>query len=126
MNHADVQAWVAGYERLWRRAGTERLGELFTPDAAYVPSPWSRVVEGVKQLADFWESERSGPDEEFTMSCEVVAVDGLTAVVRVYVEYGGEDPRSWRNLWILRFADDGRCSAFEEWPFAPNQPDGHE
>jgi hypothetical protein len=31
----------------------------------------------------------------------------------------------WRDLWVLRFDADGRCTAFEEWPFVPDQPDGH-
>jgi hypothetical protein len=32
----------------------------------------------------------------------------------------------WLDLWVLRFDDAGRCTAFEEWPFAPGQADGHE
>ncbi|MFC8799271.1 hypothetical protein ACFT2C_16170 [Promicromonospora sp. NPDC057138] len=58
------------------------------------------------------------------MAAEVVAVDGPTAVVRVSVEYGGSGSR-WRGLWVLTFDEDGRCAAFEEWPFAPGQSDGH-
>lgn len=75
-------------------------------------------------IASFWEAERNGAGEEFTMSSDVVAVDATTAVVRVYVEYGASG-RPWHDLWVLRFAGDGRCSLFEEWPFAPGQPDGH-
>lgn len=105
--------------------GTDQLAELFSPDASYRPSPWARSVDGVDAIAGFWEAERDRPDEEFTMSSTVVAVDGATAVVRVLVEYGDPGAGSWRNLWILRFSPDGRCSAFEEWPFSPDQPDGH-
>jgi hypothetical protein len=63
------------------------------------------------------------------MAREILAVDGATAVVRVSVDYGGEGTtpaQRWRDLWIIRFDDDGRCAAFEEWPFAPGQRDGHE
>jgi len=28
-------------------------------------------------------------------------------------------------MWVLRFTQDGRCASFEEWPFAPDKPDGH-
>jgi hypothetical protein len=58
------------------------------------------------------------------MTSEVVAVEGEVAVVRAEVAYAATGDR-WRDLWILRFAPDGRCAAFEEWPFAPDQPDGH-
>ena len=59
------------------------------------------------------------------MTSDIVAVDGATAVVRLAVDYGDPGGRRWRDLWVLRFDDDGRCSAFEEWPFAPGQDDGH-
>jgi hypothetical protein len=40
-------------------------------------------------------------------------------VVRVFVEYGEPGNGPWRDLWVLTFDDDDRCSSFEEGPFAP-------
>ena len=125
MDRTAVEKWVADYERIWRTPGTGLLAELFEPAASYLPSPWAQPLEGLDAIGRFWEAERVSPDEEFTMSSEVVAVDERTAVVRVFVKYGAAGTRSWRDLWVLRFAVDGRCSWFEEWPFAPGQPDGH-
>jgi ketosteroid isomerase-like protein len=126
MERSDVERWIGDYERLWRSEGTSGLGEIFTEDASYLPSPWGTPVVGSDRLAEFWEAEREGPDEQFAMSSEVVALDGDTAVVRVSVDYGGGSPARWRNLWVLELAADGRCRSFEEWPFAPEQPDGHQ
>lgn len=125
MDRTAVQKWVAEYERAWRTPGTELLAQLFAPEASYLPSPWARPVQGLEAIARFWETERDGPDEEFTMGSDVVTLDAETAVVRVMVKYGASPSRPWRDLWVLRFAQDGRCSSFEEWPFAPDQPDGH-
>jgi SnoaL-like domain len=124
MERVDVEQWVAAYERLWRTPGTELLSELFTPDASYLVSPWAPPVEGLDAIAQLWESRRDGPDEEFAMSSSLVAVDGATAVVRVFVDYPAPAGRPWRDLWVLRFNGDGRCSWFEEWPFAPDEPEG--
>ena len=88
MDRAAVEQWVADYERAWRTQGTELLAELFEPEASYSPSPWAQPVEGLDAIARLWEAERDGPDEEFTMSSDVVAVEGAVAVVRVFVEYG--------------------------------------
>lgn len=123
MDRAEVEAWITGYERAWRSAGVDQLEALFTADAAYLPSPWSRPVTGLDAIGRFWEAERDGPDERFSLTSEVLAVEGDVAVARVEVDYANGS--RWRDLWIMRFASDGRCSAFEEWPFAPNQPDGH-
>jgi hypothetical protein len=125
MEHAGVERWVERYEQVWRTAGTEALGDLFSSDATYLTSPWATAVTGLDRLAELWEAERDGPDETFAMRSEVLAVDGDTAVVRVAVDYGDPVISRWLDLWVIRFDRDGRCRAFEEWPFAPVQPDGH-
>jgi len=124
MDSNDVRRWVERYEQAWRSPGTDALAELFIDDATYLVSPWAEPVRGLDASRALWESERVGPDEKFTMTSEVVAVDGDVAVVRVEVEYAATENR-WRDLWLLRLDDQGMCVAFEEWPFAPDQPDGH-
>jgi hypothetical protein len=129
VDRADVERWVADYERMWRSPGTGALGELFAAGARYLPSPWAEPLDGLAAITAFWEAERDGADEVFRMASELVALDGPTAVVRVAVDYGdyGEvGSGRWRDLWVLRFDDTGRCTSFEEWPFAPGQPDGHD
>jgi hypothetical protein len=123
VERALVDGWMAGYEEAWRSAGTASLRQLFAPDIEYLASPWRAPVRGLAALGRFWEAARDGPDERFTLSWRVVAVDGRTAVVRVEVDYAASGHR-WRDLWVLSFDADGRCTAFEEWPFAPEQPDG--
>jgi len=123
MDRVAVEQWVQDYERLWRTEGTDRLPELFAADVAYRPSPWAEPVRGLHDLALFWEREREGADEEFQLSGEVIAVDAEAgvAVVRLQVEYDDAAAGTWRDLWVLGFDPDGRCSAFEEWPIAPDR-----
>ena len=120
MRRGAVTDWLAAYEDAWRTAGTEPLGALFTSDAEYRMSPYAEPVRGLPAIAELWEAERDGPDEPFAMLHEIVAVDGDTAVVRVEVRYD-RPPGEFRDLWLIRFAPDGRCAAFEEWPYAPGQ-----
>lgn len=121
MDHARLQEWVDAYERVWRTPGTDRLAELFAGDVTYLPAPWAEPIRGLASLAAFWEAQRDGPDEVFTMTADVLAVDGDVGVVRIEVGYGSGD--RWRDLWVVRLDADGRCVVFEEWPFAPEPPD---
>ncbi|MEK8104631.1 hypothetical protein NKG94_04515 [Micromonospora sp. M12] len=57
----------------------------------------------------------------FQLTTEIVAVEGDTAVSRQEVRYGDPVDQEYRDLWVMRFADDGRCRSFEEWPFWPGQ-----
>jgi ketosteroid isomerase-like protein len=119
--HEHVRAWLSGYERAWRTPGTTLARELFADDASYQLAPYDPPIVGGDAIAAMWERERQGPDEQFTMESEIVAVEGDTAVVRVSVAYGTGTPREYRDLWVLRFDSGGRCLAFEEWPFWPGQ-----
>lgn len=118
-DRAAVSGWVADYAAAWRSEGTGALAELFAPGASYRMSSYAEPVRSLDAIGELWEREREGPGEEFQMGHQVVAVDGDTAVVRVDVAYG--DGAEYRDLWILRFASDGRCREFEEWPFWPGQ-----
>ena len=119
---ARFGAWVAAYERAWRAAGTASLPELFTADATYRPAPFEAPVVGLDAIATFWEAEREGPDEPFELACEIVVADGDTAVIRAEVHYQDPPERVYRDLWVIALEPDGRCRAFEEWPFFPGQP----
>jgi len=119
MRKSDVKAWIAAYERAWRSPGTRMLGDLFAPKSSYRQGPYRAPVVGLPAIRRMWEAERDGPDEEFQMTSELVAVDGDTAVARVEVVYGHPADQEFRDLWIMKFDPDGRCRSFEEWPFAP-------
>jgi uncharacterized protein YciI len=113
--------WVAAYERAWRTAGTASLADLFTTGARYRAAPFEEPLVGLEAIAAFWEAEREGPDEPFALNAELVAADGDTGVVRAAVVYGEPPQRIFRDLWVITLDADGRCSAFEEWPFHPDQ-----
>lgn len=116
----SFEAWIAAYERAWRMAGTDRLAALFSEDASYRMSPYEQPARGLGEIGELWERERAEADEEFELSFEVVAIDGETGIARIEVAYGSG--AEYRDLWIARFGADGRCRAFEEWPFWPGQP----
>jgi ketosteroid isomerase-like protein len=121
MDRTQVVSWVAAYERAWRTPGTDALAAIFTADASYLQGPYRQPVIGLPAIAQMWEHERDGPDEVFQIASDVVAVETDTAVVRVEVRYGDPVQQEYRDLWIMHFVEDGRCRAFEEWPFWPGQ-----
>jgi SnoaL-like domain len=119
MDHAQLTEWVKGYERAWRTPGTDSLAELFTEDAAYSTAPYEKPHHGLEAIGEMWEAERLGPDEEFEMSSEIVALEADTGVARIEVHYRAPKDKEYRDLWIVRLNDSGLCFHFEEWPFWP-------
>jgi ketosteroid isomerase-like protein len=117
----EVMSWVAAYEAGWRAEDLSAVDRLFTEEARYLRSPYAPPLVGHPAIRDFWVDD----DEDgtvFTMSAEPVAVDGADAVVRVLVRYGEPVTQEYRDLWVLRFAADGRVEHFEEWAYWPDKP----
>ncbi len=119
MDRARVMEWVQGYERAWRDSDTDAVGRLFTEDARYRRSPYEESEVGHAAIRAFWAEDEG---QSFTVSAEPIAVEGRDAVVRLQVHYGAPAGQEYRDLWVLRFAADGRVEDFEEWPYWPGRP----
>ncbi len=118
LDREGVSRWIAAYEGAWRRGSTGDLGALFTDEATYRPTPGAEPLHGIDAIRLWWESE-TDPAERWRLTWEVLALDGDLAIARLDVRYEAPDERRYLDLWILRFAPDGRCTAFEEWYWTP-------
>ena len=121
MERARLSTWIDAYERAWRTPGTDWLAYLFTADATYSMGPFEETQHGLDAISELWERERESAAEVFRMDSEIVATEGDTGVVRVEVWYGDPVKLHYRDLWIVRLDEHGLCTAFEEWPFSPDQ-----
>jgi hypothetical protein len=112
-------AWVAEYERAWREGDVSAVPRLFGDDARYRTSPYSEPKVGHVAIQEFWTDDDG---RTFTVAAEPVAVEGRNAVVRLEVRYLEPVAQEYRDLWVLRFAADGRVEDFEEWAYWPGKP----
>jgi ketosteroid isomerase-like protein len=119
MDAATVMRWVENYERAWRDGDLDAVAGLFTEDVRYRTSPYEPSLVGLEAVRGIWLDDEG---ESFTVEAEPVAVEGQRAVVRVEVRYGEPVRQEYRDLWVLRFAVDGRVDDFEEWAYWPGKP----
>ena len=118
MERDAVVGWVAAYEQAWRDADPDAVETLFSPDATYRVSPYAEPLVGHHAIKDFWLDDEG---TSFTVDHAVITVDADRAVVRLEVQYGEPTNQQYRDLWLLRFADDGRVAEFEEWAYWPDK-----
>lgn len=114
-----VTRWVGNYERAWREDDADAVETLFTENAEYRRSPYEPSETGHEAIKAFW-LEDAG--RTFSMDAMVLAVENEVAVVRADVFYRTPVEREYRDLWLLRFAADGRVADFEEWAYWPGKP----
>ena len=119
MDRDGLMRWVAGYERAWRDGDVSGVTRLFTEDARYRSSPYEPARVGHEEIQAFW---RDDEGRTFSVTADPVAVEGRDAVVRLEVRYRVPVEQEYRDLWVLRFAPDGRVEDFEEWAYWPGRP----
>lgn len=107
-----VQTWLDAYVEAWRTYDGDAIGELFGTDATYAYHPYDEPLRGRDAIVASWLSERDEPGS-WEASYRPLMVQGDRAVATGETRYA--DGRTFSNLYVLRFDDDGRCVEFVEW-----------
>ena len=118
MNREHAQDWLNRYVQAWESYDPAQIGDLFTDNARYRYRPYERGVTGREEIVRDWMSHRT-PDQSYLAQYTPVAVDGDIVVAVGEVRYLSDDQtaidRLYDSLFVLRFADDGRCEELVEW-----------
>jgi hypothetical protein len=120
MTKTDLQAWLDRYIEAWRESTATAIEELFTEDAKYLFHPYDKgdeVVVGRAAIVAAWLED---PDDPATWeaSYEAWAMDGDRGVgvgTSRYMASADKPERTYFNCFLMKFADDGRCSEFTEY-----------
>ncbi len=118
-----VTTWMNGYLRAWDSNSPDDIRALFTEDAEYHDAPFNDPRVGHDAIVAGWLEDQDQPgDYEFTWS--QAGIDGDTAFVTGDTQY--TESRRYANLWVIRFAADGRAESFTEWYMRhPDESDPH-
>jgi ketosteroid isomerase-like protein len=127
MDRAAVQDWLDRYVAAWQSYDRAAIGDLFAADATYRYHPHDEgddVVRGRDAIVSSWvepEGSASERDEPGTYDAkyEAYAVDGDRAVAVGWSRYFKDASqstveRTYDNVFLMRFDDDGRCKEFTE------------
>jgi uncharacterized protein (TIGR02246 family) len=121
MDRTDVERWIESYRRAWETDDASDVASLFTDDATYKPYPWPRERvgwQGRDEIVEKWIG-RGDSKIGWRFEHEILAVEGDTAVVEGWTSYDRGEGEPWdeayANIWLVRFAEDGRARQFSEW-----------
>ena len=121
MTRADVEHWLDRYRHAWSTDDPKDIAALFTEDATYSPYPWprgERTWHGRDTIIEKWIGHGDAK-AKWHFEHRIVAVDADTAVIEGWTTYAPttETPYedAYANIWVIRFADDGRALSFAEW-----------
>jgi ketosteroid isomerase-like protein len=120
MTHPDVQAWLDRYLAAWRANERAPIETLFTDDVTYRFRPYAGypAAEGIDAVVEAWLGENADEPGTWEAHYEPFAVEDDRAVAigwSRYVFSGSEPEKTYHNAFLLRFAEDGRCSEFTEY-----------
>jgi hypothetical protein len=108
---AEPRQWIEGYVRAWNSNDPDDIAALFTEDAVYYTEPYSAPWHGRAEIVAKWLGRQDKPGEaafEWHPVCVTEEV-GIIQGVTTYPD------KTYSNLWVIRFAPDGRCREFTEW-----------
>lgn len=108
----DIASWISAYRVAWETNEPADIRILFTEDADYRPKPYGEVWTGHDEIVAQWLGARDEPgDTEFSWT-PLVAGDDIAVVQCVSAYRTGA---VYDNLFVVRFAEDGRATQFTDW-----------
>jgi ketosteroid isomerase-like protein len=127
MDRSAAQAWLDRYTAAWKTYDPDDIGALFSESATYRYHPYDpedEVLRGRDAIVADWlspDGNASTRDEPGTFDAEYTpwAVDGNRVVATGMSRYWTDASRttlsrSYHNVFLLTFDDEGRCTDFSE------------
>jgi hypothetical protein len=119
MNRPELQAWLDRYVDAWRANEREPIEALFTEDVVYRWRPYDSypAAHGIDAVVEGWLGDTLDEPDSWDAHYEPYAIEDDRAVavgVSRYHATGDEPERTYRNVFLMRFAPDGRCREFTE------------
>jgi hypothetical protein len=108
-----LDEWMDGYVEAWTSNDPDDIASLFTVDAVYDPQTADGELHGHKEIIEWWMGIGDHADNWEFEWLPLVETDDISVVTGTtrYL-----DPEaSYRNLFVITFADDGLCRDFTEW-----------
>jgi ketosteroid isomerase-like protein len=109
---STVTSWIDGYLRAWDSNAPDDIRALFTEDAEYRTAPFDDARAGQDAIVAGWIEDQDRPGDH-TFTWKLAGLDGDTAFVEGLTTYS--EGRVYANLWVIRFATDGRAVSYTEW-----------
>lgn len=118
MTH-DISSWVTGYRRAWESNSPDDIRALFSEDAEYRTDPWLQPWRGHDEIVEQWRERADDPGSTTFTWSPLVETDDLSVVQG---ETAYKDGRTYSNLWVVKFDEDGRAKEFTEWWMDKSRP----
>lgn len=115
-----VDEWMAGYRRAWESNAPADIGALFTEDARYFTEPFTEPWVGRAEIIRNWIDRQDAPGST-TFTWSPLSITAELAIVTGETDYGTV---VYSNLWVIRFAPDGKATEFTEWWMDQSKPSG--
>jgi ketosteroid isomerase-like protein len=119
-----LEQWLSDYKTAWETRDADLAARLFTPDASYREQPFEAAHLGQDGVRNYW-SQATADQRDVRFTSSVLAEDGPMAMAHwhaVFTRVSSGVSVELDGIFLLEFAEDGRCRDLKEWWHAKSTP----
>ena len=111
----DVATWLEAYRRAWEGKDADAAAALFAEDSTYRSNIFEDPYEGPGGVRTYWTAVTS-TQEDVRVLVGTPFVDGDRVAAEFWTTMRNDGTEiTLPGCLLLRFADDGRCTALREY-----------
>ncbi len=112
----DIEAWLQGFRKNWKKGNVDRVLQLFTDDVEYWETPSEKLDP--KELRKEWESVKE--QEDIQLDFEVFSGDGEKYTVQWELSYiKDEEKNELKGVYLIKLNKEGKCEEF--WQYCQSE-----
>jgi uncharacterized protein (TIGR02246 family) len=118
VNPESLSEWLDNYRLAWESRDAEAVGKLFTEDATYQETPFTRPMRGREAIREYWSRVVVAAQEQIRFGHEVLGITGANAIAHwwaSFVRVSSKTRVSLDGIFLLTFDTAGLCKELREW-----------
>lgn len=119
-----LEQWLSDYKTAWESRDADLAARLFTSDASYREQPFEAPELGDDGIRKYW-SQATADQRDIRFRFSILAEDGRMGIAHWRAEFTRVSSGVLVELdgvFLLEFADDGRCRDLKEWWHVKSTP----
>lgn len=117
VTRGELENWLRAYGEAWTSRDPNKVSVLFSEDASYRVTPFTRPAVGRDEIRAYW-ADATANHREVRFRFEILSIQDEVSIIHwstAYSRASGGERAALDGIFVLRFTEQALCEELHEW-----------